>query len=196
MTSARFQKMGIHLGDFLESIAPLCSAKDPKAWNEIIKVHLKDPATNRNMLLARVKVFTLTLDRKQRATKIYKSYANTAYNGQLTVTITGDILRDMGAHGIHSKLAKINLRRGQDFEIIQVHKIFKDKIAYVIAASPEQNQKLLLHQVSVHQELLTPNLILQQTWTKKVLRRTISPSLSRTSMLHTPKAKSQPYLGR
>jgi hypothetical protein len=33
MTSARFQKMGILLGDILEPFAPLCNARDPKAWN-------------------------------------------------------------------------------------------------------------------------------------------------------------------
>jgi hypothetical protein len=52
-----------------------------------------------------------------------------------------------------------------------VHKIFKDKIAYIIAASLEQKQKILLHQVSMRQELLTPNLILQQIWTKKEIAK-------------------------
>jgi hypothetical protein len=33
MTNACFQKIGIDLGDILEPIAPLCRAKEPKAWN-------------------------------------------------------------------------------------------------------------------------------------------------------------------
>jgi hypothetical protein len=89
----------------------------------------------------------------------------------MTVTITGDTLKDMGAHEIHTELVETNLRRGQDFEITQVRKNFKDKIAYIIVASPEQKQKLLLHQISVNQELFTPNLVSQQTWTKKKIAK-------------------------
>ena len=43
----------------------------------------------------------------------------------------------MGVYKIHAELVEISLRRGQDFEITQVHKIFEDKITYVIAASLE-----------------------------------------------------------
>jgi hypothetical protein len=171
MTSARFQKMGILLGDILEPIVPLCNARDPKAWNGMTKIHLKNPATDGIMLLTGARIFTLTLDGEQRVAKICKSYANTGYNEQMTVTITGDVLKDMGAHEIHNELIETNLRRGQDFEIIHVRKTLKDKIAYIIAASPKQKQKLLLHQVSVRQDLITPNLILQQTWTKEEIAK-------------------------
>jgi hypothetical protein len=150
MTSVRFQKMGIILGDILEPIAPLCSARDPKAWNGMTKIHLKNPATDSNMLLTGARVFILTLDGEQRAAKICKSYANTEYNEQMTVTITCEVLRDISAYEIHIKLVETNLRRGHDFEITQVCKTPKDKIAYIIAASPEQKQKLMLHQVSVY----------------------------------------------
>jgi hypothetical protein len=85
--------------------------------------------------------------------------------------ITGDALKDMRAHEIHAELVETNLQRIQDFEITQVCKTFKDKIAYIIAASPDQKQKLLLHQVSVRQELFTLNLISQQTWTKKEITK-------------------------
>jgi hypothetical protein len=113
----RFQKMGIILRDILEPIAPLCSAIDPKAWNGMTKIHLKDPATDGNMFLAGARVFTLTLDGELRAAKVCKSYANTAFNEQMTVTITADTFKDMGAHEIHTDLVKTSLRRGQDFEI-------------------------------------------------------------------------------
>jgi hypothetical protein len=80
-------------------------------------------------------------------------------------------LKDLSVHEIHAELIEISLRRGQDFEITQVHKTLKDKIVYIIAASPEKKQKLLLHQVAVCQELFTPNLISQQTWTKKEIAK-------------------------
>lgn len=77
----------------------------------------------------------------------------------------------MGAQEVHSEIVATNLYRGQDFEITQVRKVFKDKIAYIITASLEQKQKILLHQVSIRQELLTSNLISQQTWTKKEIAK-------------------------
>jgi hypothetical protein len=148
MTNARFQKMGIDLiGDILEPIAPLCRAKEPKAWNDMIKAHLRDPATNGNMLLSEARIFTILLDGEQRAAKVCKSYTNTTYNEQLTMTITGKTLCNMGAQEVHSEIVATSLHRGQDFKITQVRKVLKDKTAYIIAASPEQKQKLLLHQV-------------------------------------------------
>jgi hypothetical protein len=48
----------------------------------------------------------------------------------MTVTITGEVLRDMSAYEIHSELVETSLRRGHDFEIVQVHKTSKDKLAY------------------------------------------------------------------
>jgi hypothetical protein len=135
------------------------------------KIHLKNLAINSYMLLAGARVFTLILDGEQRTAKVYKSYGNMAYNKQMTVTITSNALKDMGTHEIHAELVKTSLRRGQDFEIIQVRKIFKDKIAYIIAASPEQKQKILLHQLLVRQELLIPKLISQLIWTKKEISK-------------------------
>jgi hypothetical protein len=112
MTSSRFQKMGIMLGDILEPIAPLYSARDPKAWNGMTKIHLNNPATYDNILLTGARVFTFTLDGEQRAAKICKSYTNTTYNEQMTVTITGEVLRDMSAYEIHSEQVETSLRRG------------------------------------------------------------------------------------
>jgi hypothetical protein len=117
MTSVRFQKMGIMLGNILKPIAPLCNARDPKAWNGMTKIHLKNPAIDGNMLLTGARVFTLILNGEQRAAKICKSYANTAYNKQMMVTIIGEVLRDMSAYEIHSELVETSLRRGHDFEI-------------------------------------------------------------------------------
>ena len=138
MTSVRFQKMGIMLGDILEPIVPLYSAKDPKAWNGMTKIHLKNPTTDGNMQLIGARIFTLTLNGEQRVAKICKSYANTAYNECMTVIIRGKVLRDMSAYEIHNDLIETNLWRRQDFEITQVCKTSKDKIAYIIAASLEQ----------------------------------------------------------
>jgi hypothetical protein len=73
------------------------------------KIHLKNPATDGNMLLVGARVFTLTLDGEQRATKVCKSYANMVYNEQMTITITGDVLKDMEVHEIHAELVKTSL---------------------------------------------------------------------------------------
>ena len=141
MTNTCLQKICIQLGDILEPISPLCRTKDPKAWNDMIKMHFKDPATNGNMLLAGIRIFILTLDGKQRAAKVCKSYANMAYNEQTIITIMGETLKDLSVHEIHVELIKTSLRKGQDFEITQVCKTIKDKIVYIIAASSEQKTK-------------------------------------------------------
>jgi hypothetical protein len=109
--------MGIMLGDILEPIAPLYSARDPKAWNGMTKIHLQNPAIDGNMLLTSARVFTLTLDGEQTAAKICKSYGNMAYNEQMTVTMIDEVLRDMSAYKIHSELVETSLQRGQEFEI-------------------------------------------------------------------------------
>jgi hypothetical protein len=144
------------------------------------KIHFKDPAIDGNMLLAWVRVFTLTLDGELKAAKVCKSYTNTAYNKQMTVTITGEALKDMGAHEIHTELVETSLRRGQDFKITQVRKSFKDKIAYIIAASPEQKQKLLFHQVSARTYLPRTLFRNRHGQKRRLPRRTVSPLSSRT----------------
>jgi hypothetical protein len=51
LTNDRFQRMDILLGDILEPTAPLCSTRDPKAWNGMTKIHLKDSVADGSMLL-------------------------------------------------------------------------------------------------------------------------------------------------
>ena len=50
MTKARFQKMGIELGELCEPIAPLYNSKNDTS-NGFIRVHLKNPETDGNALL-------------------------------------------------------------------------------------------------------------------------------------------------
>ena len=73
------------------------------------KIHLKNPAIDGNMLHVGARIFTLILDGEQRTTKVCKSYANMAYNKQMTITIIGDALKDMEVHEIHVELVKTNL---------------------------------------------------------------------------------------
>jgi hypothetical protein len=41
LAKERFQSMKIELGNILEPIAPFCSSRDDKAWNGMLKIHLK-----------------------------------------------------------------------------------------------------------------------------------------------------------
>jgi hypothetical protein len=135
MTLARFEQMDVQLGDILEPIAALYSAKEPKAWNGLIKAHLKTPTIDGHNLLSDTRVFALILDGELQ--KISKGYVNTAFNKQLTITTTGETLKNMSAHEVPTDIVETSFRRGQEFEITQVRKAYKDSIAYLIAASLE-----------------------------------------------------------
>jgi hypothetical protein len=155
--------MDVQLGDILEPIAAFYSAKEPKAWNGLLKVHLKTLTIDGHNLLSGTRVFALTLDGELQIAKISKGYINTAFNEQFTVTITSETLRNVSAHEVHTDIVGTNFRRGQEFEITQVRKTYKDSIAYLIAASPKQRQKLLLHQVAIGGELIPAKAISQQS---------------------------------
>ena len=48
--------------DILEPIAPLCSLKDSKPWNGMVKVHLKNPSKDVQALLIGKKVLAMEFD--------------------------------------------------------------------------------------------------------------------------------------
>ena len=73
-----FQKMDIALGDVLEPIVPLCSSKDSRPWNGMVKVHFKDPSKDAKALLTGIGVFTMEFDDCLKVPKISKSFDNTA----------------------------------------------------------------------------------------------------------------------
>jgi hypothetical protein len=127
--------------------------------------------TSQNTHHRRTRMFALTLDNELQIAKISKGYINTAFNEQLTVTITSETLKNVSAHEVHTDIVGTSFRRSQEFEITQIRKPYKDSIAYLIATLPEQRQKSLLHQVAIGSELITTKAIFQQSWTKKEIAK-------------------------
>ena len=87
LVTKRFQKMDIALGDILEPIAPLCSPKDSRPWNGMVKVHLKDPNKDVEALLTGKRVFAMEFNNCLRVPKISKSFDNTTPKELLVVRV-------------------------------------------------------------------------------------------------------------
>ena len=155
LVNKRFQKMDIALGDILEPIAPLCSPKDSRPWNGMVKVHLKNPKKDAKALLTSKGVFAMEFDDCIRVPKISKSFGNTAPKELLAVRIKGNNLKMVPAHQLMAEVVFTSFHRGQEFEITQVNKNLEDNFAYLTLASPEQCKKIILHQVLFNHEVLT-----------------------------------------
>ena len=61
-TRERLDITKIEVGNIVQPIAPLCSTRGNRAWNGMIKVHLKNPTTDGVVLLEGRQIFMLTLD--------------------------------------------------------------------------------------------------------------------------------------
>jgi hypothetical protein len=171
LIAAQLLTMGMDTGEILEPIAPLCSARGAKPWNDMIKIHLKNPETNGQALLTGARVFSLQLDKETRIPKIAKGYNNLAANDLLTVIISSPNLRFLPQHEILTDIIVTSFSRGQEYEIPQVHKLKAKAKAYLVGESPEQCKKLALHQVSVQQEILQPKIASKESYTKKVIKK-------------------------
>ena len=158
LVTKRFQKMDIALGNILEPIAPLCSPKDSRPWNGMVKVHLKDPSKDAKALLTGKRVFAMEFDDCLRVPKISKSFDNIAPKELFAVQIQGHNLKMIAAHQIMVEVVFTSFHRGQEFEIIQVNKNKEDSFAYLTMASSEQYKKVITHQVLFNHELFTPNM--------------------------------------
>jgi hypothetical protein len=112
MAATQFQKMGISLGNILEPIAPLCSARGAKPWNGKKLVHLRDPATDGRDLLTGTRVFSLTLDEEIRVPKVAKGYKNLMTNDLLTVTISSPNIHITSQHEILTDIVVTSFCRG------------------------------------------------------------------------------------
>jgi hypothetical protein len=167
LIASQFQKMSMELGEILEPIAPLCSAKGPKSWNGMTKVHLRNPTTNGNALLTGTRIFSLILDEELTIPKISKGYDSLTPNDLLTVTISSPNLSQMPPHEILTEIVVSSFRRGQEYEISQVHKQKEDAKAYLVGTLPEQCKKLVLHQVTVNREILQSRIASEESFTKK-----------------------------
>ena len=82
-----FQKMDIALGNILEPIASLCSPKDFRPCNGMVKVHLKDSSKDAKALLIGKRVFAMEFDNCLKVPKISKSFDNTAPKKLLAVQV-------------------------------------------------------------------------------------------------------------
>ena len=90
--------MDIALGNILEPIALLCSPKDSRLWNEMVKVHLKDPSKDVEALLTGKRVFAMEFDDCLKVPKISKSFDNIAPKELLVVQIQGANLKMIAVH--------------------------------------------------------------------------------------------------
>ena len=158
LVTKRFQKMDIALGDILEPIAPLCSPKDSRPWNGMVKVHLKDPSKDVEALLTGKRVFAMEFDDCLRVPKISKSFDNTATKELLVVRVQGDNLKMIATHQLMAEVVFTNFHRGQEFEITQVNKNKENNFAYFTTASLEQYKKVIMHQVLFNREILTTSM--------------------------------------
>jgi hypothetical protein len=88
------------------------------------------------------------------------------------VTISSPNLSQMPPHEILTEIVVSSFRRGQEYEISQVHKQKKDDAkAYLVGTSPEQCKKLVLHQLIVNREILQPRIASDESFTKKEIQK-------------------------
>ena len=130
--------MQIELGNILKPMAPFCSTRDSKAWNSIIKIHLKNPNKDVKSLLTGARVFALTLDDKLTVGKVAKGYDSPVLQEELSIKLKGETLMDKEANMVLVQIVKGSFRHGHEFEITQVNKTIGKDHDYIAAASLEQ----------------------------------------------------------
>ena len=109
--------MQIELGNIFDSVAPFCSTRDPKAWNGLIKIHLKNPDKDAKSLLTRARVFVLMLDDKLIVAKVAKGYDSPAFQEELSIKLKGEILIDKETNMVLVQIVKESFKRSHEFEI-------------------------------------------------------------------------------
>jgi hypothetical protein len=157
MTTARFVKMDIELGELREPIAPLCNSKKD-TWNGIIRVHLKRPTIDGNALLNGTRVFALEIDEETIVAKVSRGFDSIASNEDLTLKITSKSLSNLPSHKLLESIIRNSFSRFKEFEITQILKGVDQEHAYIVASSPKQRSKILRSAVAVEGELITPTL--------------------------------------
>jgi len=88
MTIERIQNMHIILVDIPKLVAPLCNSRGFKAWNGMIRIHLKEPINDGTTLFNGERVFALELDRSLHVAKAAKGYNSLTPIKDLSATIT------------------------------------------------------------------------------------------------------------
>jgi hypothetical protein len=107
--------MNIDLGDIVEPIAPLCGARGNKAWNGMIRIHLKNPSQDGIALLEGRRIFAITTDEVLTIAKVCKGYDNLALQEKLTTKITSENLISVPAHTIMQQLVTDSYKRRHKF---------------------------------------------------------------------------------
>jgi hypothetical protein len=143
--------MNIELGDIVEPFALLCGARGNKTWNDIIRIHLKNPIHDGIALLEGKRVFAITIDKTLTIAKVCKGYDNLALQEQLITKITNENLIEVLAHTFMQQLVPDRYKRRYEFEITEVLKTkLKDSHAWVIIESPEQRDKVPKYKVAIN----------------------------------------------
>jgi hypothetical protein len=148
MTTARFVKMDIELGELREPIAPLYNSKED-TWNRIIRIHLKRPTIDGNALLAGTRVFALEIDEETTVAKVSRGFDSIASNEDLTLKITSNSLSNLPSHKLLESIIRDSFSRFKEFEITQILKGVDQEHAYIVASSPKQRSKILRSAVAV-----------------------------------------------
>ena len=106
ITKAPLDKMEVELDNTVQPIAPLCNTNGSEAWNNMIKVHLKQLDVDRNALLEECRIFALLLDGTLIVAKIAKEFSLIAPIDQLLIKIMSNFFAYFEPHKILTKIVK------------------------------------------------------------------------------------------
>jgi hypothetical protein len=121
LTTTRFVKVDIELGELREPIAPLYNSKKD-TWNGIIRVLLKRPTIDGNALLLGTRVFALEIDEEITVAKVSRDFDSIASNEDLTFKITSKSLSNLPSHKLFESIIRDSFSRFKEFEITQILK--------------------------------------------------------------------------
>ena len=147
--------MEIELGELCEPIAPLCNSKSD-SWNGLTRVHFKNPKIDGNALLEGTRIFALELDEETTIAKISRGFDAIVANDELTLKISSKSLSKVTAYQLYELIVRDSFKQNKEYEITQVLKGLDHEHTYVIAASPDQRNKILRFSLTVDGELISP----------------------------------------
>jgi hypothetical protein len=157
----RFEQLSIPLGsDILHPITVFCKhtkqREDPRIWAGIIKVHLLHPEIHAIDLLRGTRPFILQLDNGDSYLgKVAKGYDAVARNNLLSVKFENPNLLGITAHDL---VLEDSFEKNLEYEVTGVQKSTNNTFAWVVAATPNQADKIKEHCIRVQQEILHPTI--------------------------------------
>ena len=165
MVEARLTKMNIALGvDLIDPIAIQCLSikhgKTKGVWAGSIKLHLLKPEIDGLMLLKGIRPFILTIDDACVVGKVCKTYHGIANGSNLSVKIKGDNLVGISAQTLFKEVLENSFHRGHEFKITGVQKVAGESHAFIIATTPQLVTKILLHNITMRNEVLQARQVL------------------------------------